>query len=352
MRKGRSMKKNRLRNGILSFIVLCLCGCSQIVSEKEETDPYVPQERKVLQTLPVQKADGSVISLQISDDPIPEEAYTEPEHKGTVEQFYYNTRTYGLYGVEDKAVKKYAEVYLPYGYEKGKQYKIAYLMHGAGGNAERFFGSPDEPRRLNAIVDNMIASGEMEPMIFVTLTYYPDNEEHEHMPDWDATYTKAFGQELRNDVIPQVEENYDLHATREDRLFGGFSMGSVTTYYRMCDCMDLFAYYLGMSGSLLWGADHPDKSDISRYLIDQIKAQGYTDKDFFLYSSSGTEDFADKVVKAQVEAEKEHPEFFHFGEDGQPANVVYQSVEGADHDSANTDRVFYNFLPQLSKLMN
>ena len=159
--------------------------------------------------------DGGLAKVGLSMDEVPA-AYTyEPAESGTIEKFWYTTNTYGLYGREEKEIRKYAEVYLPYGYDTSERYPIFYLMHGAGGSAERFFGSALQPKELKYVVDNMIALGEIKPMIFVGLTYYP-KQGQKREADWDAEYTKGFVDELRRDVLPQVESHYSTCAETVD----------------------------------------------------------------------------------------------------------------------------------------
>lgn len=358
--------------------------------------PKVSAQRDILQTMQVQAGDGSTADIDLTMDQVPEDYGYEPFHHGKVERFGYTTSTYGLYGREEKQIRKYAEVYLPYGYDKTKKYDIVYLMHGAEGSAERFLGSAFYPLRFRRIVDNLIALGEIRPTIFVGLTYYP-KPGMKREKDWDAEYTKEYGKELIHDVLPQVESCYSTYAESADeeglkrsrwhRTFAGFSMGSVTTYYRLCDSLDYFHNFLAMSGSLYWGPDATEAGSMSdfgaKYIMDAVEKQGYTADDFFFYSCVGSEDFALNVVKAQVEDERKHPEFFRIAEEdgskersseeteaqgAEPSEDQAEKEDSADgedfvntvfligdgeqhHGSHGTDRYLYNALPVLSKLM-
>ena len=111
-----------------------------------------------------------------------------------------------------------------------------------------------------------------------------------------------------------------------------------------------------MSGSLYWGPDAQESGTMAdfgaQYIMDAVAAQGYTKDDFFLYSCVGSEDFALNVVEAQVRDEKNHPEFFSFGDGGTAANVVFEIGDGeVHHGSHGTTRYLYNALPIFSKLM-
>lgn len=182
---------------------------------------------------------------------MPAEMLQKTDKKGTVERFLYNTGTY------DERVSlpmtKSAWVYLPHGYNSSKQYNVLYLLHGGGVNEDWWFKMfPDTV----TILDNMIARGICEPCIIVTPTYYRGTE-----ADRNAEFiTEHFRYELRNDLIPAVEEHYSTYAgkdvseenlikTRKHRAFAGLSLGSMTTYRAaFYNNYDLFSWYGPFSG--------------------------------------------------------------------------------------------------------
>lgn len=350
------------------FLSLLLTGCAgtrgRSGSTSKGTDaPAAIAAHTVLDTIHVTNAAGAVVPADLTMDQVPDNYYTEPAEQGSIEKFYYTTNTYGLYGRAEKEIKKYAEVYLPYGYSADGKYDIVYLMHGAGGTAERFFGSKEKPRGLKAIVDNMIALGEIRPTIFVGLTYYPVNGQ-DREDDWDAAYTKNYWREL-GDVLPQIESHYatyaagtgeeDLIASRNHRVFGGYSMGAVTTYYRLSDSLRYFHAFLAMSGSLYWGTEgRQDDAFGAEYLMNAVAAQGYTADDFFIYTATGSEDFARDVVTKQINSEKAKPAFFHFDDTGSSgtSNTAYEIGDGEQHSGSHaSDRYLYNALPVISAIL-
>lgn len=331
--------------------------------------PAKPAPRKVLSTIRINNADQKPVSADLTMDTVPDSYYVEPKQQGRIEKFYYMTNTYGLYGRKKEPIRKYAEVYLPYGYNPSKRYNIVYLMHGAGGSAERFFGSASRPRGLKAILDNLIALKQMKPMIFVSLTYYPKNH-YKREADWDIQYTKYYDKELKNDVLPQVESHYstyakstsekDLIASRNHRMFGGYSMGCLTTYYRMADSMRYFHTFIAMCGSLYWGPDANGTHDVNfaaDYLMKAIQKEGYTPDDFFVYAATGTKDFSLDAVKLQIKSEAQHPEFFRFGQSDKHnqtvSNCAFEIGNGEIHSGPHaSDRYLYNVLPLLSKTVS
>ena len=128
-------------------------------------------------------------------------------------------------------------------------------MHGGGENENTIFGSDVE---LDLILDNMIMNGDLEPMIVVTPTFNGGN-----------CTAQNFYNELRKDVIPFVEGKYstyaestseaDIAASRKHRAYGGFSMGAVSTWAVMANCLDLVAYYMPLSGDHWSGNSADDK---------------------------------------------------------------------------------------------
>lgn len=64
--------------------------------------------------------------------------YHDVNKRGTIKQITYITKNQQG---EDR--EKYANIYLPYGYDgadKEKRYNILYVMHGGGGNPDAWLG--------------------------------------------------------------------------------------------------------------------------------------------------------------------------------------------------------------------
>ena len=59
--------------------------------------------------------------------------------------------------------KRPAMVYTPPGYSSDREFPVLYLLHGIGGNETHW----TTPGLADAILDNLIANGEAEPMIVV-----------------------------------------------------------------------------------------------------------------------------------------------------------------------------------------
>ncbi|WP_336773024.1 alpha/beta hydrolase [Paenibacillus sp. MMO-58] len=154
----------------------------------------------------------------------------------------------GREAVAGDAIWKKCNVYLPAGYDsndKDLRYKVLYLLHGVGGNQFEWLssnGQVDERYIICNLFDNLIAKGDIEPLIVV----FP-NGRSAH--DWtDASFTTEgtnmlgfyyFDYELRHDLIPFIESNYKTYANitdtspegilfnRTHRAIAGLSMGGM-----------------------------------------------------------------------------------------------------------------------------
>lgn len=305
----------------------------------------------------------SSISLGIQNVPT---GYMNPaKQQGKVVRFDYTTNTYDY---QDRVMKKYAYVYIPYGYETStKRYDVVYTMHGHTGDVTSFPGELDDLTDIKNIIDHLIENKEMKPMLMVFASYYHDNVDME-TDDYDASLTEAFGKELQNDLIPQFEHAYrtyassiseeDLIASRDHRIFLGFSMGAVTTWYRMMDSMRYFRYYVPFSGSLYWGNctmvneyGHDNPNWTAQLLENAIIAQGYTAEDFYVLALTGTKDFAYRTVNMQIKDMKQHPEMFHYDSNEVHGNFTLLLGENEEHDYHAKRLYIFNALPMISQMI-
>ena len=300
-----------------------------------------------------QTADDIVVNLPEVDD-----TYTEPvKHEGTLDYVSYTTPEYDD---TSKIIEKYAIVYTPYGYDQSLEYDFMYLMHGATLEADAWLGTPEDPSAAKRCLDHLIDEGAVRPMVVVCPSYY-DTEDHIDDEAWDAELTKGYASELKNDLMPVVESAYssfargtseaDFVASRDHRIIGGFSMGAVTTWYRMADSMSYFHYYFPVSGSLHWGVaeDQAYGDWIGAYLADAVTAQGYGMNDFFVYMATGSADYALEPLTGQIDSMILRTNSFAFGDPANPnVNCSYGLVQNAEHDHEILYKYIYAAMPVLS----
>ncbi|MCL6606376.1 MAG: Ig-like domain-containing protein [Paenibacillus sp.] len=280
---------------------------------------------------------------------VPDEYRLESSRPGTIENLSYTAINLN----NGKDVKK-LNVYLPYGYnasDTSKKYNVLYLMHGGGENENLIFGGPGESKEMKKILDNMIAKGDIEPLIVVTPTFYGGKNEPEF-----------FHEELMRDIVPMVETKYhtyaasasteDLKASREHRAFGGFSMGSVTTWYTFINSIDYFKYYMPLSGDS-WimgqrgGGIMPQET--AAYLANVAQRSGYTAKDYYLFCATGSLDIAYPNMKPQIDAMKQFKENFIYSSDMNKGNFYFIVSDGGTHAWNWVNQYIYDILPDLFK---
>lgn len=206
--------------------------------------------------------------------------------QGKIEEFVYSTKAYAT---DKREVTKRALVYLPYGYDENLKYNILYLLHGTGDDENYWL---DKFSYNKTMVDNMIYYGDIQPLIIVTPTWYVEDDCL--IGDEIEKLTYSFKDELRNDLIPQVEKKYstfacgnveenNLIATRDYRAMAGLSRGSATTFRSgISKNLDYISWFGAFSGCLTdweYFEKYMNGDGMSEYSIN------------YLYNTAGTFDF-------------------------------------------------------------
>ncbi|MBO5999524.1 MAG: hypothetical protein J6P87_07530 [Lachnospiraceae bacterium] len=263
-------------------------------------------------------------------------------------------RTHDYVNNNEKAVFiKPAYVYLPYGYDKNDpdtRYDIFYYLCGIENVAEDLF--LENGGATKNMFDNMIMNGDMKPMIIVSLTIDRDNSK----TDFDSAVLQLmkFDQEFVNDIMPAVESEVktyakstskeDLAASRDHRGFGGFSLGSVTTWNQFCTNSDYISYFLPICGpcwyvSGAYSEEYDETvNDTLWFLADHIRKDKLDERGYFIYVCIGENDLFRPQVDFLMEPMLEKAGFFP------KEHVVYYMKEGGEHDFAALVEYLYNAL--------
>ena len=140
-----------------------------------------------------------------------------------------------------------------------------------------------------------------------------------------------------------------LRRSRGNRAFGGFSLGSVTTWAVFADALDVVKYYLPMSGDC-WrfehfgGREHPDLA--ASFLSETALASGYTRDDYYIFAATGTEDSAYEILPPQLAEMKKYPKAFAYTQkDFSRGNMIYYLADGNKHGYRYTYEYIFNALP-------
>ena len=138
---------------------------------------------------------------------------------GDVAHVWYDSPRLGM--------KRRMSIYTPPGYDKGMDFPVLYLLHGAGGDEEAWLTLG----RTAQIMDNLIALGKAKPMIVVMpngnasddagpLESGIKNKERPKM-----TYEESFA-----DIMDYVQSHYKVRKGADNTALCGLSMGGYHTF--------------------------------------------------------------------------------------------------------------------------
>ena len=289
---------------------------------------------------------SSVLEQTGFTDQVPSSYLNESQHGGTIQRIDYASKDYAGSGSD---ITKQAYVYLPYGYDENDtdtRYNILYLMHGWGGHAGDYF----ENGNIKYVFDNMIENGDIAPMIIVSATFYHENSG----TDFGSSERelRAFHNDFENHLMPAVEGRFhtyaasvsdeDLKASRDHRAFGGFSLGSVTTWLQFCYDHDYIRYFLPMSGSSWYYGTYGDfqiKKNVD-FIESLVEENDLDERGYFIYHAVGTQD---SVRSQSIDMADEMLSRAIFT----PDHYVFYQKEGGVHDVNAAREFLYNALPHF-----
>ncbi|MBR1448166.1 MAG: hypothetical protein IJ588_05405, partial [Prevotella sp.] len=139
-------------------------------------------------------------------------------------------------------------------------------------------------------------------------------------------------------LIPAVETHYSTYlespdeagilASRQHRAIGGFSLGSITTWYVFEQAFPYSKWYLPMSGDnwsqgMYGGQYYPEAT--AQFLADLVNASPYGN-DFYVWYACGTEDVRLPQSDNQAKAMGALSDTFN------AKNFSYHMKEGGRHD--------------------
>ncbi|MAO66618.1 MAG: esterase [Balneola sp.] len=176
-------------------------------------------------------------------------------------------------------------VYTPPSYDANtdENYPVLYLLHG-GGEDERGWG---QQGKTDLILDNLIAENEAEPMLIVMV----DGNVGGGSGFSSDEFYKRFENELKNAVIPFVEDNYRVKADAQNRALAGLSMGGLQTLYAGGYNTDMFAY-LGAFSSGWFAGGQEEITDPYYQYFEENRDRINKELNLFWISEGGEEDIA------------------------------------------------------------
>lgn len=156
---------------------------------------------------------------------------------GAVAQRYYWSQTLGT--------MRRLHVWTPAGYEKSAgKLPVLYLVHG-GGDTDLSWPTVGA---AGLILDNLMAEGRMKPMVVVM----PNGSIE--MPDGNFMgEVPLFAQDMVTDIIPFIEDNYNVYTDQANRAMAGLSMGGMETLEVTLNHPELFSHVWVLSASFAPG---------------------------------------------------------------------------------------------------
>lgn len=336
-----------------ALLLLGMTACGNSMERQPSQTENIEQEQTVTENTQtevdtVDDEQRNNLSGTIPDELeyIPDGYRSPSEHPGTLEKLTY--QTWESFSYEDHAqeLTKEAWVYLPYGYSEEQKYNVFYLSHGGWSNETSLMGTDEAPHSFKYVIDHAIEDGKIQPLIIVLPTYNNTSGEDSGNYSLALQLTDQFHNELLNDLVPAVESKYSTYAedttsdgliaSRDHRGFGGFSMGSVNTWCTFRYGLGYFRYFMPMSGG--------PAASVETY-ENAVMNSGYEWNDFFIFSASGTDDFAYSGFKNGIYALAEGDSgIFRFANNEADGNLSFLEREGYAHDGFASDEYTYNGL--------
>lgn len=259
--------------------------------------------------------------------------YTTPDN--------YRTRdskiTYGevkilTYDSTTTGKERKLSVVLPPNYTEQKQYPVCYLLHGLGQDHTDWLHA-----NAPVIIGNMIALGTAKEMILVLPNCRARANDAANPSDaFSLSNYQAFNNfinDLKDNVMPFMKENFSIKEGREHTAIAGFSMGGRTALYIGLSMQNTFGYVGGFCPA----------PGLFAYSMHNVKEDGlFTRENFKL-----TEEYAGNTL-VMIAAGKldtivgNYPLTYHNAlEENKTKHIWYRKAGG--HDVNVMDNALYNF---------
>jgi enterochelin esterase family protein len=167
----------------------------------------------------------------------------------TIQNVPHGTLSYRYYSSPELGTRPVV-IYTPPGYEKNvkTKYPVLYLLHGTTDTEETW----TKVGRANIILDNLIAQGRAKPMVIVMpygRAYPVISKSSGSLRNWDNL--QEFKKDFLNNLLPFVEQNYNVKPDNDSRAIAGFSGGGGETLYIGLNNPELFSWICGFAPGML-----------------------------------------------------------------------------------------------------
>lgn len=255
------------------------------------------------------------------------------ENEGTVENITYESTVIK----EGAIVERKAKVVLPKGYSADKKYPVVYMQHGIFGNETSLYGE-----KVQNVFWNAMANGDAEEMIAVfpnacaNETGGPVGENGGFNLEHYSAYNN-FLNDLKECLMPYINEHYSTLTGRENTAICGFSMGGRVTLHIGFTLQDTFRYV---------GAFCPAPGIFS-HNDNNVNETGLFTPETFKLQEPYMNDTLVMIVKGKSDSVvKQFPKDYHDALTANGVPHIYMELPGG-HDASVYKPGLYNFLRRI-----
>ncbi len=250
----------------------------------------------------------------------------------------YPTAEHRTYDSKTTGLTRGVCVVLPKNYNKNKKYPVCYMLHGIFGDEY----SMVRDCKIITLAHNLFLDGKAPEMILVSPDMFAKSD-----PDDKPAFTSEssaiydnFINDLADDLMPFMSENYSILEGRENTAISGFSMGGRETLYIGVTRPDLFGYICAVAPApgVVANEDHFMKHD-GTITPDKLAIRNDEYKPYCFMMNVGTEDgvvgpFPRSYNKILTENGTDH---------------IFYLVDGAGHNNDAVHSGYLNFFLRIFK---
>jgi enterochelin esterase-like enzyme len=239
-KEGSNMIKIKSQRKIQIVIILLLCmivsiGCENSLNSVKQTVVQAQahtSDKTNSNVIPSKDVEEKGEKMHNWDTPPGFDVKKASVKYGDLNEVTYNSTTTGT--------TRKCYVITPGDYDKSKKYPVLYLLHGIGGtNSEWLGGNP-----VN-VIGNLISEGEATDMVVVipnVRASADDSVPKDILGQQNITAFDNFINDLKNDLMPFINNNYSVSTEWKDTAIAGLSMGGRESLFIGFSMADTFAY--------------------------------------------------------------------------------------------------------------
>lgn len=229
-------------------------------------------------------------------------------------------------------------ILLPAGYDESKAYPVMYVLHGIFGDETSMIGDGNSGTRI--LLGNLMDEGLAEDMI-VVFPYMYASKTQDVCTAIDIPNVEAydnFVNDLVDDLMPFMAENYAVAQGKENTAVIGFSMGGRESLAIGLIRPDLFGYVgaiapaPGLTPGRDWAMEHPGQFTEEELVFDD-------ESPYFLMICSGDRDGTVGTF----------PKSYHEIFTANGTEHIWYEIPGSDHGDPAITSGLYNFAKTIFK---